>query len=195
MAFSVKDWHDRPAELDPEVGETVADWFARITAYAAAHPGELTPVSAAALEDLEDRLSDYTDALSASVTSALAAKAPLASPALTGTPTAPTPSAADNDTSIATTAFVQGEIAAKAPLASPAFTGNPTAPTPSTSDDDTSIATTAFVQAAIGAGGSFDPDVPLAYFTLHDAGDDTDWRITVESNGDGTATLDVSPAP
>lgn len=43
--------------------------------------------------------------------------APLASPALTGNPTAPTPSAADNDTSIATTAFVQGEIASKASTA------------------------------------------------------------------------------
>ena len=38
-------------------------------------------------------------------------KAPLASPALTGTPTAPTPSAGDDSTKIATTAFVQGEIA------------------------------------------------------------------------------------
>jgi hypothetical protein len=34
-------------------------------------------------------------------------KAPLASPALTGDPTAPTPATSDNDTSIATTAFVQ----------------------------------------------------------------------------------------
>lgn len=34
----------------------------------------------------------------------------LASPALTGTPTAPTPAAGDSDTSIATTAFVQGEL-------------------------------------------------------------------------------------
>ena len=34
-------------------------------------------------------------------------KAPLASPAFTGNPTAPTPSFGDNDTSIATTAFVQ----------------------------------------------------------------------------------------
>jgi hypothetical protein len=33
-------------------------------------------------------------------------RAPLASPALTGNPTAPTPSPGDNDTSIATTAFV-----------------------------------------------------------------------------------------
>ena len=44
----------------------------------------------------------------------LAAKAPLASPALTGNPTAPTPAAADNDTSIATTAFVQTALAPKA---------------------------------------------------------------------------------
>lgn len=41
---------------------------------------------------------------------AIALKAPLASPALTGTPTAPTPAAADNDTSIATTAYVQTEL-------------------------------------------------------------------------------------
>jgi len=38
-------------------------------------------------------------------------KAPLASPALTGTPTAPTPSSGDNSTKIATTAYVRGEIA------------------------------------------------------------------------------------
>jgi acid phosphatase family membrane protein YuiD len=42
----------------------------------------------------------------------LAAKAPLASPALTGNPTAPTPTAGDNDTSIATTAFVTAADAA-----------------------------------------------------------------------------------
>jgi hypothetical protein len=35
--------------------------------------------------------------------------APLASPALTGNPTAPTPTTADNDTSIATTAYVQAQ--------------------------------------------------------------------------------------
>lgn len=41
------------------------------------------------------------------LTSDLALKAPLASPAFTGSPTAPTPTAGDNDTSVATTAFVQ----------------------------------------------------------------------------------------
>jgi hypothetical protein len=107
----------------------------------------------------------------------LAAKAPLASPALTGNPTAPTQSSGDNSTKIATTAYVQTQItasspvasvagrtgpivlaesdvtslvsdlAAKAPLASPAFTGTPTAPTPSTADNSTKLATTAYVQA------------------------------------------------
>jgi hypothetical protein len=107
----------------------------------------------------------------------LAAKAPLASPALTGNPTAPTQSSGDNSTKIATTAYVQTQItasspvasvagrtgaivlaesdvtslvsdlAAKAPLASPALTGTPTAPTPSTADNSTKLATTAYVQA------------------------------------------------
>ena len=76
-------------------------------------------------------------------------KAPLASPAFTGNPTAPTPLAGDNDTSIATTAFVTTAVSAKADLASPAFTGNPTAPTPLAGDNDTSIATTAFVNTAL----------------------------------------------
>ena len=46
-----------------------------------------------------------------------------ASPALTGNPTAPTPSAGDADTSIATTAFVDTSFAKKA---SPTFTGDVT---------------------------------------------------------------------
>jgi hypothetical protein len=42
----------------------------------------------------------------------LAAKAPLASPTFTGDPKAPTPTAGDNDTSVATTAFVVAAITA-----------------------------------------------------------------------------------
>lgn len=81
--------------------------------------------------------------------------APLAGPALTGNPTAPTPATGDNDTSIATTAYVKAQGYATttyveeqgyATTANPTFTGNPTAPTPSVDDNDTSIATTAFVQ-------------------------------------------------
>ena len=56
------------------------------------------------------------DAVAASLTALAAALpstyAPLASPALTGNPTAPTPSPGDNDTSIATTAFVATAVAA-----------------------------------------------------------------------------------
>jgi microcystin-dependent protein len=87
----------------------------------------------------------------------LAPYAPLASPALTGNPTAPTPAPGDNDTSIATSQFVTAAIAAippvnlapYAPLANPTFTGDPKAPTPATSDNDTSIATTQFVKAVV----------------------------------------------
>ncbi|HTB63876.1 MAG TPA: hypothetical protein VK737_09825 [Opitutales bacterium] len=108
-------------------------------------------------------------------------RAPLASPALSGSPTAPTvSSASDSTTKIATTAFVQAAISAaggsgggtwgsitgtlssqsdlntalsaKASLASPALTGTPTAPTVGTATDSTTkIATTAFVQAALVA--------------------------------------------
>lgn len=46
------------------------------------------------------------------VAAQLALNAPIASPALTGNPTAPTAAANDNDTSIATTAYVQAEEAA-----------------------------------------------------------------------------------
>ncbi|MFC4102900.1 phage tail-collar fiber domain-containing protein [Paenibacillus xanthanilyticus] len=84
--------------------------------------------------------------------------APKVSPALTGTPTAPTAAAGNNTTQIATTAFVEAvrvnlanSDALKAPLASPALTGTPTAPTPAAGTNSTQIANTAFVQAAIAA--------------------------------------------
>jgi hypothetical protein len=52
------------------------------------------------------------------LTSALAAKAPIASPALTGTPSSTTPTAGDSSTRIATTSFVRTQIASEtAPLA------------------------------------------------------------------------------
>ncbi len=93
--------------------------------------------------------------------------APLAGPALTGTPTAPTQSATDNSTNLSTTAFAQTLIANLksyvqttyaaqsyvqqnfAPLASPGFSGAPTTPTPSggAGDNSTHIPNTAWVQA------------------------------------------------
>ena len=85
--------------------------------------------------------------------------APINSPALTGTPTAPTATpATTNTTQIATTAFTQAAITAAlalyAPLASPTFTGTPAAPTAAPGTNTLQLATTAFVQAALAAGGS-----------------------------------------
>ena len=89
-------------------------------------------------------------------------RAPLASPALTGTPTAPTATALDNSTKLATTAYADAAVAVEksraqtaegllAPLASPALTGTPTAPTATAGTNTTQLATTAFVLANGGA--------------------------------------------
>ena len=79
------------------------------------------------------------------IQTAVNSKADTNSPDLSGTPTAPTASAATNTTQIASTAFVQLQ------KASPVFTGTPTAPTAATTTDTTQIATTAFVQQEITA--------------------------------------------
>ena len=86
---------------------------------------------------------NYLTGLSSNLVSQLAAKAPLASPALTGVPTAPTAGVTVNNTQIATTAFVQGQ------KVSPTFTGTPSAPTPPLGSNGTQIATTEFVQIAV----------------------------------------------
>jgi hypothetical protein len=91
----------------------------------------------------------YVDGVTSAIQTQLNAKATLASPALTGTPTAPTAAAATNTTQIATTAFVTTADNLKANLASPALTGTPTAPTAAATTNTTQIATTAFVNAEI----------------------------------------------
>jgi hypothetical protein len=103
--------------------------------------------------------------------------APLASPNLTGVPTAPTPAQTSNDTTVATTSFVKAAVAAGgvssfnsrtgavtlqandlsavggALLAGPNFTGVPTGPTATAGTNTTQIATTAFVMAALATAG------------------------------------------
>jgi len=59
-----------------------------------------------------DNTSDVNKPVSTAQQTALDLKANLASPALTGTPTAPTAAAATNTTQIATTEFVRAEVAA-----------------------------------------------------------------------------------
>jgi len=79
------------------------------------------------------------DATANGVKSKLDLKANLASPALTGIPTAPTAVNGTDTTQLATTAFV---------TSSPAFTGIPTAPTAANGTDTTQLATTAFVTSS-----------------------------------------------
>lgn len=61
------------------------------------------------LNELAAALGDDAN-FSTTVTNSLALKAPLADPALTGTPTAPTAATGTNTTQIATTEFVQQEL-------------------------------------------------------------------------------------
>lgn len=96
-----------------------------------------------------DNTSDVNKPISTAQQAALDLKAPLASPGLTGVPTAPTATLGTNTTQIATTAFIQNAIAPFAPLASPGFTGVPTAPTAAPGTNTTQIASTAFVRTEV----------------------------------------------
>lgn len=58
----------------------------------------------------------YLSGVTSAVQTQLNAKAPLASPALTGTPTAPTAAADTNTTQVATTAYVVGQASSSEPL-------------------------------------------------------------------------------
>jgi hypothetical protein len=94
------------AALDAETATRTTNDNIEITARIA---GDSTSLSSA---------KSYTDTETARATAAEALKAPLDSAALTGTPTAPTPAAANNSTAIATTAFVESEISLRSPVLS-----------------------------------------------------------------------------
>lgn len=119
----------------------------------------------------------------ATVFTALALKANLASPTFTGTPTLPTGTigttqvAGNSTTALATTAFVTTADNLKANLASPTFTGTPTLPTgtiavtQSAANSTTAVATTAFVTTADNlkanlAGPTFTGTVTLPSTTV-----------------------------
>jgi hypothetical protein len=80
-----------------------------------ADAADVASALAGKVDDDDTRLSDartptaHTHAIAdvTDLAATLAAKAPLASPTLTGTPTAPTPTAGDSSTKVATTSFVQ----------------------------------------------------------------------------------------
>lgn len=77
---------------------------AAIAALVDSSPGTLDT-----LKELADALGDDPN-FATTMTNALALKAPLASPALTGNPTAPTQSAGDNSTKVATTAYADAKV-------------------------------------------------------------------------------------
>lgn len=88
------------------------------TAFVRAEVSALVGASPAALDTLVELAAALgNDAnFSTTMTNALAAKAPLASPALTGNPTATTQAVGNSSTRIATTAFVQNAVAASLAL-------------------------------------------------------------------------------
>lgn len=127
--------------------------------------------------------------------------APLASPTLTGTPSAPTATALTSTTQLATTAYADAAtgvekaraLAAEAllaPLASPGLTGTPTAPTKTALTNSTALATTAYADAAVGvenvrALAAEALALPLAGGTLSGALAMGSHKITGLTNGSG----------
>lgn len=113
---------------DPVSGQSLA-WKADLTGLENIDPGSVTPGAAASTTTYNNATSgrsainvqtaldeafaenDAQDVVigqnTTDITSNTTLKAPLASPALTGTPTAPTQTAGDDSTRLATTAFVQ----------------------------------------------------------------------------------------
>lgn len=103
-------------------------------------------------------------------------KAPLASPALTGTPTAPTPTAGDSSTQIATTAFVGTQVASSTPAGAVMAFAMTTAPTGWLECDGAEVSRTTYsnlfaaIGTTFGAGdGALDPPTdPATTFNIPD---------------------------
>lgn len=131
------------------------------TAFVSTAVAAVVATAPAALDTLNELASALgNDAnFATTVSTTLGLKAPLASPALTGTPTAPTAAVDTNTTQLATTSYVMGQGYLKsatasttyAPLASPALSGTPTTPTATKGTENTQVASTQFVQQAINS--------------------------------------------
>jgi len=102
-ALVIEDVAGLQSALDSKA--TPADIQAAVTALIASAPGALDTLNELALALGND------PNFATTITNALAAKAPLASPVFTGTPTAPTQPQGDNSQRLATTAFVTALVA------------------------------------------------------------------------------------
>jgi hypothetical protein len=125
-------------------------------------------------------LSSQTD-----LNTALGLKAPLASPALTGTPTAPTASAGTNNTQIATTAFVAAALPSGPVLASG------TAVDVNTTTTETTIATAPIPAGGLGTDNAYDLEILGDY--LNNGGGTSTIQLAVKY-GSTTLWLDVTTA-
>lgn len=145
----------------------------------------------------------------------LASGAPIASPAFTGVPTAPTAVPGTNTTQIATTAFVGTTLGGYLPITGGTITGNltvngtttlvgaSTAPTVATANNSTNIATTAFVKAqnyltgnqtitiSGDASGSGTTAIPLTLATVN-SNVGTFNNVTVNGKGLVTAASNIA---
>lgn len=107
-----------------------------------------SPAALDKLNELAAALGDDPN-FATTVTNALALKAPLASPAFSGTPTAPTAPGGTNTTQLATTAFVQAAIAAIA-----AFTKASAADIFAGTNDDKYVTAAGLLSGLLGLGGT-----------------------------------------
>lgn len=120
------------------------------------------------------------------LTTDLAAKAALASPTFTGTPSLPTgttgvtQTAGNSTTALATTAFVTTADNLKANLASPTFTGTVVVPSQTAGDNSTKAANTAYVDTAAGLAASGLTVLPASHYA-------TTGTITSANNSLGNA--------
>lgn len=146
-------------------------------------------------------LNQLSNATSAFITAAaLATYAPLAAPALTGVPTAPTAAVDTNTTQLATTAYVVGQSYLKvasaattyAPLASPALTGVPAGPTAAVDTNTTQLATTQFV---IGQGYLKSATAATTYAPLGGAGASGTWGISISGTAAAAPWTGVTGKP
>jgi hypothetical protein len=97
---------------------------------------------------------NYVDGVTSAIQTQMDTKAPLASPALTGTPTAPNASFGTDSTQIATTAFVQAALAAIYPVGS-IYTNATNATNPGTLLGFGTWTAFGAGRVAIGDGGGF----------------------------------------
>lgn len=120
--------------------------------------------------------------------------APIASPAFTGVPTAPTPATNDDSNKLATTGYVQAQ--GYAPTNSPALTGTPTTPTAAVGTNTTQIASTAFVLAQLNAtnlAASFPQSLGASGYIKFPGGLTAQWATVTP--GDDSFVLYTLPTP